>query len=136
MKPNKTPVPPTPSTILAFRIVSALYDTLTLLFGLAFPVIGVVLGALGIAPPGENPWGPALGMIIAGPCTALFYMPVAILGLIASRRLSRQEPGAENWAIACAATTLLTCAPVGAGLLILAFMGLNSADPTPQSQTD
>ena len=110
-----------------------LYGLAALVFGLAFPIIGVVIGTLGLAPPGEDPWGPGLGMIIAGPCTALFYLPTAVLGAIATRRLKNQDPNAQGWAIACAATTLLSCAPAGAGLLILTLLKQDSHEPAHES---
>jgi hypothetical protein len=85
-------------------------------------MIGFGLWFLQIGPPGEDPNGPAFAMMFAGPCTSIFYLPVAILALITSRKLARGEPSGETWAIACALATMLTCAPFGLLLVLATFL--------------
>ena len=119
---TKLDSPPRRLPIHLFRAVGGLYLLATLVFGLAFPIIGFGLYLLQLAPPGEDPNGPAFTMMIAGPCTSIFYLPVAILALITGRKLARGEPSGETWAIACALATMLTCAPFGLLLFLATFV--------------
>ena len=104
---------------------------LTVLFGVLFPIMGAVIWFFGIAPPGEDPRGPAGAALCAGPCTALFYLPIAAVMVTATRKVSSQAPDARNWALGAAALSISTCAPVG---ILLIFLILKSPDEVSQTQ--
>jgi len=87
---------------------------LVAIFGLLFPVFGALIWFFGISPPGEDPLGPALGMIVAGPLTALFYLPGGIACLVALRGLQTDASWALSAGILAALTTAFICPPFGA----------------------
>lgn len=84
----------------------------SLLFGLLFPVAGVLLTVLNVPSPGGDGVAPWVTMAVAGPCTSVFYLPGGIVSLVARRKLQADAARALPWLIAAGALTLVVC-PLG-----------------------
>jgi cation transporter-like permease len=85
------------------------------------------MGLLGLAPPGEDPWGPALAMICAGPVTALFYLPGCVAAAVASRRLGRDPEQAQVPLLVAAVLAAPLCG-VGVALPVLLVVTRGDGD--------
>ena len=109
-------------TLIACRASAVYHGLFALLFGLAFPCIGAVIWTYQLAPPGEDPLGPAMAMIIAGPLTALFYLPCALAAAIAARKKARDPTSGQLWMLIAGGAALVTCGPIGAAVLTLAIL--------------
>jgi hypothetical protein len=78
-------------------------------FGLAFPALGLAIGATGMAPPGEDPLAIAVTLGVAGPCTAGIYAVPAGLCVVAARRSARDPAGSLLWVVAASAASGFVC---------------------------
>jgi hypothetical protein len=96
------------------------------MFGLAFPVIGAAIGLFGLAPPGEDPLGPAMGMCIAGPCTAVIYVFPGVLCAMAARRYALDPAGSLVWVVLASAFSSVVCV---VGLAPIALLALEPRSP-------
>ena len=92
------------------------------LFGLGFPLLGCTMGLLDVAPAGEDPMAIAFVLGLAGPITALVYLPGAVLALLAARRVRNDAEGAFPLVLAASIAGSVVCL-LGIAPVVLYLVG-------------
>lgn len=96
---------------LWLRIQGFTFLAFVVVFGVLFPFVGGVLAALGVEV-GRDGIAPWVTMVVAGPCTAAFYLPGGVASLYAARRLLSDPDNALGPMIAAGVLCLVVC-PLG-----------------------
>lgn len=98
-------------------------------FGVAFPILGLVLGLTGLAPSGGDPLAAAIGVPVSGCCTALLYGPCGAVCLVAARRYGTDPGAGYPWVLVASLATGFLC-PLGLIPFVLVLTDLGAVtDP-------
>lgn len=103
----------------ALRIQGGLLLAGAVAFGALLPLLGAAIWATGTAPPGEDPAGIGIVLGVAGPLTALFYLPGGVVSLLAA---GRHRPGQLGWVVAATIAAVPVCSLFGGLPLLLAIL--------------
>jgi hypothetical protein len=100
-------------------------------FGIGFPLLGLGMATTGVAPDGEDPLGMGMVLGVAGPLTAVCYLPGGVLSLVAGWKVGADRENATKWVAVASIASMVLC-PLGGLPLLVWMLGSPEKDRPPE----
>lgn len=114
--------------LLVFGVLALAFVAL---FGLLFPLLGVVFLIVGVAPQGEDPVAVGVTLIAAGLITAMIYAVPAVASFVGGYGLHKERPWGKTAAIVACITDAWVLPPFGIAASVLVLLAVLM--PSPQN---